>query len=107
MRLSAMIGDVRKGVSSDVLDRLPKGKFNEFVDTKGKGKDKEQEGDLACAICLEEYKEDDDCVKMIRCRHFYHAECIQVCIPSLSALQGWLTFMTAMATNRRDMPDLP
>lgn len=78
MRLSAMIGDVRKGVTSDVLDKLPKGKFGEFVDTKGKGKDKEQEGDLACAICLEEYKDDDDCVKMIRCRHFYHAECIRV-----------------------------
>ena len=81
MRLSAMIGDVRKGVSSDVLDKLPKGKFNEFVDVKGKGKDREQEGDLACAICLEEYKDDDDCVKMIRCRHFYHAECIRVCTP--------------------------
>ena len=101
-----MIGDVRKGVSSDVLDKLPKGKFSEFVDTRGKGKDKEREGDLACAICLEEYKDDDDCVKMIRCRHFYHAECIRVC-PSRIPVVSLADFISAMAAKCINMPDLP
>ena len=106
MRLSAIIGDVRKGVSSDVLDKLPKGKFSEFVNTKGKGKDREQEGDLACAICLEEYKDDDDCVKMIRCRHFYHAECIRVCTPLIRVHESDRP-ISAMAAKCINMPDLP
>ncbi|KAK1645537.1 hypothetical protein QYE76_063342 [Lolium multiflorum] len=40
------------------------------------GKEKEEEGDERCAICLSEYAEPGELVRVVpACGHFFHAEC--------------------------------
>jgi hypothetical protein len=48
----------------------------------GKEKEKDKEEDQRCAICLSEYGEAGDLVRVVpACGHFFHAEC---------GIEGWL-----------------
>jgi hypothetical protein len=75
MALSQSIGQVKKGCSKETMNKLPSGKYSEFSNAS----DKVVGDNGNCAICLEDYKPDDGCLKLPRCSHFYHKDCVKVC----------------------------
>lgn len=83
MALTQTIGAAKRGCSSETLAELPSGTYAEFSKTKN-GEEKVVGDSQSCAICLEDYKLEDLCLKLSRCSHFYHKECVRVGIHSSS-----------------------
>lgn len=80
MALSQIVGPVKRGCSDDTLGGLPNGTYAEFsAGTSENSEDNKVVGDNGnCAICLEDYKQEDMCTKLPRCSHFYHKDCVKV-----------------------------
>ncbi|PVF96975.1 hypothetical protein CPB86DRAFT_858380 [Serendipita vermifera] len=74
MALGQSIGQVKKGCSKETLNKLPCGKYSEFSSVSN---DKAVGDNGNCAICLEDYKPEDNCLKLPRCSHFYHKDCVK------------------------------
>ncbi|KAL5556252.1 hypothetical protein UlMin_038488 [Ulmus minor] len=64
------------------LSHKTKGKINNynkvFVYEVGKLEGFIAEENTCCSICLEDYKESDECRVLYKCKHVYHKECIDL-----------------------------
>ncbi|KAG8825216.1 hypothetical protein FRC19_011892 [Serendipita sp. 401] len=77
MALGQMIGPAASGCSNKTLDDLQSGVYREFAGEKRSEPGQAVSDNDNCAICLEDYKEADVCVRLPRCSHLYHKECIK------------------------------
>lgn len=79
LALSERLGEVkRRGATSEALSRglvL----FN-FVKSTLDVTGLEEERETRCAICLEDYEEQDKCAKSTKCGHALHEDCLTVCV---------------------------
>ncbi|CAG7849014.1 SubName: Full=Uncharacterized protein {ECO:0000313/EMBL:CCA67371.1} [Serendipita indica DSM 11827] len=74
MALTQHVGPVKRGCSQKSLEELPSGTYKEFSE----GATEKVVGDNGnCAICLEDYQPEDACMKLPRCSHFYHKDCVK------------------------------
>ncbi|CAI9092170.1 OLC1v1027349C1 [Oldenlandia corymbosa var. corymbosa] len=72
-RLGEAVGHQSKGLSEDLISRLPTFKFKDKTGLFFKKKNKEEH--LSCVICCSEYKNGARLITL-PCAHQYHAECI-------------------------------
>lgn len=64
--IGEVVGTVSKGLSEQVLARLPTCKASSL----------KKAAHAECAVCRMEYDE-DDMLTMLPCKHHYHSDCIQ------------------------------
>jgi hypothetical protein len=76
LALEQMIGPVKRGCSTEVLNQLPSGTFEKLVGDPKKALTEEER----CSVCLDEYEKEQICTKLPKCSHLYHKECIEVCV---------------------------
>ena len=73
-RLNDMyLKDIEKPLQQNVIDQLPKFKFNTQKSAE-ESKDKKEE-DSQCTVCYYDYKEGEELI-MLPCFHKYHEPCI-------------------------------
>ncbi|EJD35928.1 hypothetical protein AURDEDRAFT_74815, partial [Auricularia subglabra TFB-10046 SS5] len=70
MRLAAQLGEAKpKGVPANIIANLPSGLYRDFA---------EAEGDSRCPICLEDYLQSDEVMRLTECPHWMHKGCLEV-----------------------------
>ncbi|KAI0254586.1 hypothetical protein BJV78DRAFT_1121355, partial [Lactifluus subvellereus] len=70
LSLAATIGEVRPRHTPDhVIESLPTSTFKVW---------RNAESDQRCPICLDDYQEDDQVMKLSDCSHWLHKNCLQV-----------------------------
>ncbi|KAH9855515.1 hypothetical protein C2E23DRAFT_724188, partial [Lenzites betulinus] len=71
LSLSNLLGDVKpRGTPADIVSSLPKGKYRDWA-TPGVT-------DERCPICLDDYTQEDACLRIGGCSHWFHEGCLQV-----------------------------
>ncbi|TCD65376.1 hypothetical protein EIP91_002740 [Steccherinum ochraceum] len=76
LRLTSLIGEARpRGTSRTVIDSLPNGKYSEWATASSEKR---------CPICLDDYEPSDPVLKVPKCSHWFHKDCLEQWLGSAS-----------------------
>lgn len=93
---SATAGDTEAGLSPRRpprgLDAEAIGSFPSFIYTEAKGIEPGK-GELECAVCLNEFKDDETLRLVSPCGHVFHADCVDI----------WLSYRSTCPICRADV----
>ncbi|KZV89131.1 hypothetical protein EXIGLDRAFT_618511, partial [Exidia glandulosa HHB12029] len=69
MRLAAQLGEAKpRGVPASIVAHFPVGAYKDFV---------EADGDTRCPICLDDYAQSDQVMRLTECTHWMHRSCLE------------------------------